>query len=107
MEESGPLEYLNGVYELNEICRQMGDDDLSDAMNMIIKLVAKPDVPAKAAAPLVVQMQAWAASFRMKAKYWMIYNKEGDAAKKKNTYLTMADSLNSLCDSLKYLCKAF
>lgn len=107
MTERGPLEHIGNVYELNQIALELQDPELTDALDTIVKLIAKPDVPPKAVAPLLVKLEAQAASFRMKAKYYMIYQKEGDAAKRKNTYLTLADSIDRLCDSLKYLARNY
>lgn len=107
MSENGPYEFIGTVYELNELCKDMGDDDLTDALDTVIKLISKPDVPAKAVTPVIVKLQAQAVTFRMKAKYFMLIQKEGSAAKKKNVYLTMADALKDLVDSLKYLAKAY
>jgi hypothetical protein len=57
--------------------------------------------------PLIVQLQAMAVKFKMQAKYYMLINKEGEAAKKKNIYLSMAEALKDLVDSLKYLAKNY
>src|SRR5690349_4293567 len=104
---NGPYEYLSTVYELNETALEIQDDDLSDALDSVIKLIAKPDVPVKAVAPLIVKLQAQAVKFKMQAKYYMLINKEGEAAKKKNIYLSMAEALKDLVDSLKYLAKNY
>jgi hypothetical protein len=106
MSEKGVFEYLSDVYELNQICMEMGDPDLTEAMDMIIKLSNKPQVPIAAVAPLIVQMQAWSAVFKMKGKYFMMFQKEGDSTKKKKTYLSMSECLSSVSDSLKYIVRA-
>jgi hypothetical protein len=99
MSDSGPFEYLNTVYELNQLCIAMGDDDLSDAIDTVIKLISKPDVPSKAVSPLIVKLQAQSVRFKMQAKYLMLFVKEGDSA------MSMAEALKDLCDALKYLAK--
>lgn len=104
---NGPYEYLSTVYELNETAIELNDPDLSEALDIVIKLIAKPDVPAKSATALIVQLQAMAVKFKMQAKYYMLINKEGEAAKKKNIYLSMAEALKDLVDSLKYLAKNY
>lgn len=107
MSENGPYEFIGSVYELNQMCIELGDDDLTDALDTVIKLIAKPDVPTKAVAPLIVKLQAQAVKFKMQAKWYMLYNKEGDSAKKKNTYLSMSEALKDLVDSLKYLARQY
>lgn len=104
---NGPFEFLSTVYELNETALEFSDPDLSDALDTVIKLIAKPDVPTKAVAPLIVKLQAQAVKFKMQAKYYMIINKEGEAGKKKNIYLSMSEALKDLVDSLKYLAKNY
>jgi hypothetical protein len=104
--DNGPYEYLSQVYELHETALEFSDPDLSQALDMVIKLISKPDVPVKTVAPLIVQLQAMAVKFKMQAKYYMLINKEGEAAKKKNIYLSMAEALKDLVDSLKYLVRA-
>jgi hypothetical protein len=103
----GPYEYVGSVYELNQMCVEMGDDDLTDALDTVIKLISKPDVPPKAVTPIIVKLQAQAVKFKMQAKWFMLFQKEGDAAKKKNVYLSMSEALKDLVDSLKYLAKAY
>ena len=105
MSERGPYEYIGTVYELNQTAIELQDDDLTDALDTVIKLIAKPDMPPQVATKLIVKMQAQAVKFKMQAKYYMLLNKEGDAAKKKNIYLSMAEALKDLVDSLKYLVK--
>jgi hypothetical protein len=107
MSEHGPYEFLSTVAELNETAIELQDPDLADALDTVIKLIAKPDVPVKAVAPLIVKLQAQAVKFKMQAKYYMLINKEGDAAKRKNVYLSMSEALKDLVDSLKYLAKNY
>lgn len=108
MSENGPLEYLGRVYELNEEAREIGDPEVSEALDIVIKLVAKPDMPPQVATRLIVKLQAMAVQFKMQAKYYMIFNKDGvDAGKRKNFYLSLSESLKDLVDSLKYLAKVY
>jgi hypothetical protein len=107
MSEKGPYEFIGTVFELQQTCVEMNDDDLTDALDTVVKLIAKPDVPTKAVAPLIVKLQAQAVKFKMQAKYYMLINKEGEAAKKKNVYLSMSEALKDLVDSLKYLAKQY
>lgn len=104
---NGPYEYIGTVYELNQTSIEMNDPDLTDALDTVIKLIAKPDMPPQVASKLVVKLQAQAVKFKMQAKYYMLINKEGEAAKKKNIYLSMAEALKDLVDSLKYLAKNY
>lgn len=98
------LEDTSGMMELNEISDFLKDDEFDECLTKIIKIIAKPDIPPSAASILIVQMSAWSVKFRMLAKHAMLYADKGeDSSKKKNTYLTLADSLDNLINSLKYV----
>jgi hypothetical protein len=80
----------------------MNDRDLDTALETIIKLITKPDVPSTKAPTLIVQLQAISAKFAMQARYYTTFEKGGEASKKKNTYYTAADTVDKLVDALKY-----
>ena len=106
MVDESPFEAISSVERVNELAEigdYMSDEDLDNAFDKVIKLISKPDVPTKVVAPLIVELQAMSVKFKMQAKYYMLYEKGGDAAKRKNTYLSMSDGLDRLVDSLKYL----
>lgn len=105
MSDRGPLEHIGSVYELNQIAIELQDPELTDALDTVVRIIANPNISPATATKLVVKLQAQAVQFKMQAKYYMLINKEGDAAKKKNVYLSMAEALKDLVDSLKYLCK--
>jgi hypothetical protein len=97
-----PLEYLSEIQEAMDASGFMNDEELDDAMGNVIKLVAKPDVPPQTAAHLVVQLEAWSALFKIKARSLMMLPVGNDPAKRKGFYLSLADSLQRLADALKY-----
>lgn len=107
MTDRGPFEHIGTVHELNQIAIEMGDDDLTDALDKVIKIIANPNVGPQSATRLVVQLQAYAVEFKLKSKYYMLFNKEGDAARRKNVYISMAEALKDLVDALKYLTKNY
>jgi len=80
----------------------MNDPDLDYALDLIIKLIAKPDVPATKAPDLIVKMQALSAKFALMARYYTTFEKGGENAKKKNVYFTAEDAINKIVDALKY-----
>lgn len=105
-DERSLAELVNEITEFNDMKDILQDEDVDQAMEIIVKLVTKPNVPPRVAAPLVVQVQALSAKFALKAKYYMIYNREGDEAKnKKNTFMTLTSELEKLANALKYLAK--
>ena len=100
-----PLEIVSKITEFNDMSEFMQDKDLDKALEFVIKLILKPDVPAAKAPELIVQLQALSAKFAMLARHYTTLEKGGDAAKKKNIYYTANDAVDKLVDALKYSAK--
>jgi hypothetical protein len=98
METKTTLEMING---LSEIADFMEDDELTEALTMIAKLIIKPDIPLQVATIEIVRLQAIAAKMSFKAT-WLTNVDKGDRAKK-NIYYTAAESINNLVSALKYI----
>ena len=102
MAETTVLEYISQVTELNDMSEYMQDKDLDIALDLIIKLISKPDVPAASAPALIVKLQAISAKLAVMARYYTTFEKGGENSKKKNTYYTVSEAVDKLVDSLKY-----
>lgn len=89
------------VNGLSEIADFMDDEELTQALTMIAKLILKPDIPINVATLEIVRLQAIAAKMSFKAT-WMANVDKGDRAKK-NIYFTAASSINELVAALKYI----
>lgn len=96
------LENISKVTEFNDLSEYMNDKDLDLALDLVIKLIAKPDVPASTAPSLIVKLQAISAKLSMQARYYTTFEKGGENSKKKNTYYTAAEAIDKLVDALKY-----
>ena len=96
--ENTTLEMVNG---LSEIADFMEDDELTEALTMIAKLIIKPDIPLQVATGEIVRLQAIAAKMSFKAT-WLTNVDKGDRAKK-NIYYTAATAINDLVAALKYI----
>jgi hypothetical protein len=96
------IEVISELTEFNDIKEFMNDKDLDYALDLIIKLIAKPDVPSTKAPDLIVKMQALSAKFALMARYYTTFEKGGENAKKKNVYFTAEDAINKIVDALKY-----
>lgn len=96
------LEHISKVTEFNDMSEYMQDKDLDLALDLIIKLISKPDVPAGTAPSLIVKLQAVSAKLAMQARYYTTFEKGGENSKKKNTYYTAAEAIDKLVDALKY-----
>lgn len=108
MSESTPLELISQITEFNDLHEFMNDDDLDRAMDIVIKLIAKPDVPVSYATRLIVELQAMSAKFAMMAAYYATIAKDRAGTvnnNKKNIYYSTKEAIDKLVDSLKYAAK--
>ena len=96
------IDLISEITEFNDMKEFMGDPDLDYALDLIIKLIAKPDVPSSKAPDLIIKMQALSAKFAMLSRFYTTFEKGGENAKKKNVYYTAEEAINRLVDALKY-----
>ena len=94
------LQLVNEVSEFTEVVEYMNDEHLTEVLGTIVKLIAQPDIPATAAIPLIIRLEAWAAQFNMQASYYTNIDKSDRA--RKNLYYSITDSTRRLVDALKY-----
>jgi hypothetical protein len=92
------LDMVNG---LAEIADYMQDEELTQALTFIAKVIIKPDIPTQVATIEIVRLQAIAAKMAFKAT-WMANVDKSDRGKK-NLYYTAAESINNLVSALKYI----
>lgn len=89
---------VNGLSEISDF---MEDDELTEALVMVAKLIIKPDIPLQVATVEIVRLQAIAAKMSFRAT-WLTNVDKGDRAKK-NIYYTAATAINDLVAALKYI----
>lgn len=89
---------ING---LSEIADFMDDEELTQAITTIAKLILKPDIPMNVATVEIVRLQAIAAKMALRAT-WMVNVEKGDRAKK-NIYFTAHEAITDLVSALKYI----
>lgn len=107
-EDKSILEYISNVDEFIQLADFMQDDQLEWALDMVVKLQMKPDIPPKVAIQLIVQLQAIASKCSVQAGYYknIISPKAGSPEyKKKGMLYTLADAIENLVAALKYICK--
>lgn len=101
-------ENLSKVAELTSIENFLEDDEVINTLTYVVRLIAKPDVPARVAIPLITKLQALSFQFKMQGKYYMLIGKgEDDAAAKKNFYLSLSEETEKLVQALKYTTKNY
>ena len=98
MSEQTTIDMVDG---LSEIADYMQDEELTQALTFIAKIIIKPDIPLNVATIEIVRLQAIAAKMSFRAT-WMTNVDKGDRAKK-NIYYTAAEAVNNLVSALKYI----
>lgn len=94
---------LESVKELSDLNDYIGDLDLENALNTLLKLIAKPDIPHQVLAPTIVQLQAVSAKLKiMAAVETHLYKKD---RARKNLLYTTSDSIDAVVQALKYMTK--
>ena len=108
-DETGEQErLLKGVLEVHKVSEELNDPDIDETLAYVIKLIAKPDIPAAVATPLITKLQALSFQFKMQGKYYMLVGKgEPKASIKKNLYLSMSEETEKLVQALKYTTRTY
>jgi hypothetical protein len=91
------LEEINDLYEVAEY---MQDQELTQALEFIAKIILKPDIPIQVAQVELLRLQGIQMKLSLRATYMANVDKSDRA--KKNLYYTAAESLNNFCQTLKY-----
>jgi hypothetical protein len=92
------IEMING---LSEIADYMNDEELTQALTFIAKLIVTPNVPLQVATVEIVRLQAISAKMAFKAT-WLTNVDKTDRARK-NIYYTATEAINNLVSALKYI----
>ena len=103
-----PLEYISTIQDLVDVSEFMDDEHLTEAMDLAVKCIAKPDLPPAVARKALMKMQGLSFVFRMQAvKYtYITKGKTGSEENvKNNTYFAAAEQCDKLAQTLKYLVK--
>ena len=101
-------EKLSNVAELVGVAGFLNDEIVIETLTYVVKLIAKPDIEAKVATPLITKLQAISFQFKMQAKYYMFIGKgDENAQQKKNYYISLAEETEKLVQALKYTTKVY
>lgn len=104
-ETRNPLDVVSEITEFNDLHKFMNDAQLDKCMELVIRLLMKPDVPAAMAPRLIVELQALSTKFSMLAVYYATIAKDRagtDNNNKKNIYYSTKEAIDKLVDALKY-----
>lgn len=99
------VEILNKISQFNDISEYMQDEQLTETLVIISKLIANPDIPPAKLTVTITRLQAMSAKFAMLAS-WYSHVKKDDRAKK-NIYYSIKEATDRLVDALKYSVRSF
>lgn len=101
-ETDNPLGYLSQIQDIVDLCDFLGDEEFSQACDLALKCIAKPQIPDARIGPLIVQLQAYSFQFHLLAITYNGIKAGGTEAKhKKNAYYGIYYALDKLVDALK------
>jgi hypothetical protein len=103
------LELISIVTEFNDLHEFMQDEQLDKMLELVVKLIMKPEVPSAKAPALIVELQALSTKFAILAAYYATIASgpsRSDAAHKKNLYFSIKNAIDKLVDALKYAAKS-
>jgi hypothetical protein len=103
METAENKNTIDRLNDLSEIADYMKDEDLTQALTFIAKIILRPDIPLQVATVEIVRLQAIAAKMAFKAT-WMVNVDKGNR-EKKNIYFTAHEAITDLVSALKYIVK--
>lgn len=94
---------LESIKELKDLNEYIDDADLEEALNTLLKLIAKPDIPHQSLGPLIVKLQAISGKLKVMASVEThLYKKDRS---RKNLLYTVCDVIDANVQALKYLIK--
>ena len=100
--ELDALTTLSEMQELIDVYEYMQDDGILEVMELVVKCIAKPDIPPAKAREALLKVQAYAFKFRLQALDYNYINKD---ANKKNVYYAISQQCTDLAQTLKYLAR--
>lgn len=106
--EDNPLFLVDAIEKewAKEVKQYMDDEDLSLALDLVVRVIANPNIPPQRVGVLCAQLEAYAIKFRLMFVGYMSYKKgTTEANMKKNHYKELYTGLDRLVDALKYLVK--
>jgi hypothetical protein len=105
MSEKTTVELLNDIVAFSEMSEYMQDEEFTKALALVAKIIANPDIPPAKAQILLLQLQSYSVKFAMLATWYA--NVKKDERPKKNMYYSIRDSVDRLCDALKYMTRSY
>lgn len=108
LDEQTPTQLVSTITQGNDLHDFMQDPQVDRAMDIVVKLMSKPDVPAAKAILLITELQAMSTHFAVEATRFQTIAAgpaRSDNAHKKNLYKTLNAAIDRLVDALKFSAK--
>jgi hypothetical protein len=105
MTDKTTVELLNDVAGFLDMSEYMSDEEFTKSLALVAKLIANPDIPPAKAQVLLLQLQSYSVKFAMLATWYA--NVKKDDKSRKNMYYSIRDSIDRLCDALKYMTRSY
>lgn len=105
MSDENPLAIASEIQEFNDLSEFMGDAHVDRVLELVVKLLMKPDVTPAAAPKLIVELQALSTKFAVQAVIYATIHRDKAGTPnnhKKNVYYSTKEALDKLVDALKY-----
>lgn len=92
--------------QLVAVADLMNDDEFTDAVNEILRVMRRPDMLPQRASTLIQKLQATATLMGIRKQWYVAYGPKTPEGKfKKNMYFTIEERLDKMVDALKYMAK--
>lgn len=107
MTESDETGMIEQVRAIKQITDKMNDESVDQALDIIVNLIKKPDVPSSDVHKAITRLDALGAYFGTQASWYKGWGKGGTEERyKKDMYYTLKESFQRLSDAVKYQAKS-
>jgi hypothetical protein len=103
MESVQPTSIFSKIEEFEEVSRRMEDEEVTEVLEQVVRMIANPDISMLKAPLLIVKLEAMATKFGIMKTYYTSFEKGN--VQKKNMYWTLAEKTKDLADAVKYLAR--
>ena len=107
MTEINAFEQMSDIMEIQAIHEELNDPDVDRALLKLASILQNPEINPARVSRHIVECDALAMRFALKAKYYMSLGKDEENYRvKKEFYHTLREEMHRLADSLKYLVRS-
>lgn len=93
------------VDEINTVSEFLNDDDINEALALIVYLIGNPKIPPRTAGEYIVKLTSIYAKCKLQIRVYMSLDKSAENNVKKNVLMTLSDVILELVQALKIVAK--